>query len=69
MVARVLETEGAGAALEVGEAAAAGTLHPKLLDILVGASDNVGDGARAAYWRAIKLLGAGAEVALKRGGK
>ncbi|NRA97244.1 MAG: hypothetical protein HRU14_13655, partial [Planctomycetes bacterium] len=69
VVDRVLETEGAGAALEVGEAAAAGTLHPKLLDILVGASDNVGDGARAAYWRAIKLLGAGAEVALKRGGK
>ncbi|MAB88685.1 MAG: hypothetical protein CMJ90_04410 [Planctomycetes bacterium] len=66
VVTRVLETEGAVAALRVGEAAAKGTHHPKLLDILMVASHNVGDEARAAYWSAMKLLSAGAEVALKR---
>ena len=66
VVTLVLETEGAVAALRVGEAAAKGTHHPKLLDILMVASHNVGDEARAAYWSAMKLLSAGAEVALKQ---
>lgn len=64
-VRRILENDGADAAIKAGEAAAAGTLHPDLMDLLVVAAHNSGNEARAAYWTAMKLVASGAEIALK----
>lgn len=64
VVARILESEGAVAALAAGEKATAGTLHPDLLRTLVRASWALGDVARAAYWKAMIELSVNAEAAL-----
>ena len=48
----------------MGWAAASGTLHPDLIDVLLVAAHNTGDEARVAYWSVIKVIAAGAEAAL-----